>query len=1091
MVEIIRQKKAHDVLPFDGERFTSAVSGQIEVEHLHRYLLARDFCRGKSVLDIASGEGYGSALLAQTAQNVIGIDINESAVAHARKEFVGGNLKYIIGNAQEISLEDDSIDVIVSFETIEHLENQDKFLSEVKRLLRKDGLLILSTPDKNIYSGEGRPSNPFHIHEMSFDDFEKKLSSLFSHVSFLNQRPFIGSGIISHSSGEGIVVFDKARKEDIISSEQLLNAPYIIAFASSAPLPEIKNSIYIARDDLDTDMQERQQAEKRAIAATAAYNDLQSQFDLLKKQEKNARDEMKRASTHRRKSEQAIQDNELVFLQKFAELSTARKLDRDAWKRDSEIKQSLIHDLSASLSEAQSKITAIERSFSWRISGPIRGISNQNPKIAHITRRILRKIRSSIRKQAKHSDVSYISQSDQVADAEQLFNEIFEDANPNIVEKNKNSSSYNNIYLNSSNEPIVSIVIPTYGQDDFTYRCLYSILDFNPRTAFEVIVYDDAFPYLTSSALPEAVQGVRFIRAPQNGGFLKACNNAAKMARGDYIFFLNNDTELKPYALDTLADLLSTHPDIGMTGSKLIYPDNSLQEAGGIIWQDAHGWNWGRGDSIDKPAYNYRREVDYISGAAIMIRRSLFEALGGFDEFFAPAYYEDTDLAFRVRQQGYKVVYEPRSVVVHYEGISHGTDESSGVKAHQVTNRQRMFERWKDVLEQEHFANSNFIVRARDRAKNRKIILVIDHYVPEPDRDAGSRSIMGTLESLVAADWIVKFWPQNRAYSPTYTPTLENMGIEVVDHRYPQSFENWLSEYDGFLDCVLVSRPFVAVEYLPALIARKHLHLCFYGHDLHFLRLRREAVLLNDPIKMEEAQLLESLERRIWRLFDTSIYLSSEEKIVAKALEPNADIRVITPYCFHDFSYRIQAPQTNTILFVAGFAHPPNEDAAVFLVKDIFPLILQKHPSARILLVGSHPTQTVRNLASDKVEVTGWVSDSQLNDYYLSSRAAVVPLRFGAGIKGKVVEALHQGIPLTTTSIGAEGIEGLSKVTFIADTAEEIAYDLVLMLSDDNAWLTRSNAQTRFAENNFSFDAMKGSITSALCDHDNTESFHT
>jgi GT2 family glycosyltransferase len=248
---------------------------------------------------------------------------------------------------------------------------------------------------------------------------------------------------------------------------------------------------------------------------------------------------------------------------------------------------------------------------------------------------------------------------------------------------------------------LVSIIIPAFNQWDYTLSCLHSIRANTPEVAYEVIVADDSSTDETGKIL-DHVGNIRVIRNGCNLQFLKNCNRAARLASGKYLLFLNNDTNVQKNWLSRLLEPAEKDPAVGMVGAKLVYPDGRLQEAGGIIWSDGSGWNYGWFDDPQKPQYNYPREPDYVSGACLLIRRDLWEKTGGFDERFAPAYYEDTDLAFQVRSLGYKVIYQPESVVVHFEGISSGTDPDAGTKRHQEINRMIFLEKWRPVLEKEH-----------------------------------------------------------------------------------------------------------------------------------------------------------------------------------------------------------------------------------------------------------------------------------------------------------------------------------------------------------------------------------------------------
>ncbi|HTZ66994.1 MAG TPA: glycosyltransferase family 2 protein, partial [Roseiarcus sp.] len=250
--------------------------------------------------------------------------------------------------------------------------------------------------------------------------------------------------------------------------------------------------------------------------------------------------------------------------------------------------------------------------------------------------------------------------------------------------------------LPASDHPLVSIIIPSFGKPRLTFQCLKSIAASPPPTPFEVIVTDDASGDPSVELLRE-VAGIRLEINPTNLGFLKTSNRSAEFARGEYLFFLNNDTLLCEGWLEPLLAVFDRFPDAGLVGSKLLFPDGTLQEAGGIVWNDGSAWNYGRSDDPDKPEYNYVRETDYISGCAILIPRALWAKLGGFDELFAPAYCEDSDLAFRVRRAGRKVYYCPFSAIVHLEGLSLGKDVTSGIKAYQIANTQKLYERWRET----------------------------------------------------------------------------------------------------------------------------------------------------------------------------------------------------------------------------------------------------------------------------------------------------------------------------------------------------------------------------------------------------------
>jgi GT2 family glycosyltransferase len=245
--------------------------------------------------------------------------------------------------------------------------------------------------------------------------------------------------------------------------------------------------------------------------------------------------------------------------------------------------------------------------------------------------------------------------------------------------------------------PHISVIIPVFNRVELSLACLDALHGHASRWPYEVIVVDDGSSDLTQRLL-STLPGIRYCRSDENQGFVAACNHGAQQARGEFLVFLNNDTVVQSGWLDALRETFERWPAAGLVGSKLVLPSGRLQECGSLLYRDGSAANYGRGDDPDDPRYGFVREADYVSGAAMMIRRDLFVRLGAFDERYAPAYYEDTDLAMRVRAAGCHVLVNPDAVVIHREGGTAGTDLDAGVKRYQAINQVKFLERWRDAL---------------------------------------------------------------------------------------------------------------------------------------------------------------------------------------------------------------------------------------------------------------------------------------------------------------------------------------------------------------------------------------------------------
>lgn len=619
-----------------------------------------------------------------------------------------------------------------------------------------------------------------------------------------------------------------------------------------------------------------------------------------------------------------------------------------------------------------------------------------------------------------------------------------------------------------------SIIIPVFNKAEFTWQCLGSLLKEIDFSQVEILVVDNASTDNTEEVLARFDNYVRVIANERNAGFVDACNQGAAAAKGKYLAFLNNDTTVLPGWLDYLVETIEGNPSAGAVGSMLLYPDGSIQEAGGIVWENGEAHHYGWRDSPDDRRFNFAREVDYCSAASLIVKQELFQRLGGFDRRFAPAYYEDVDLCFGVRSLGFKVIYQPMSRLVHFEGVTAGTDTATGFKRFQSINREKFVEKWRAVLEREHLKQDlRQLAAASERNRERMVVVVFDERVPSPDRDAGSLRMFLILKTLAAWCHVI-FVPFNRPQGPDYESALWQEGIETadaVDYRRLLKNKN--------VKAAIVSRPSMGSVFIHRIRrVNPKIAIVFDMVDTHFVRFQREYEISGEAAALSEARRYRKLERTLAQASDLVWCASPEDKQVMASEATNTMIEVVPT--IHELRDRGKAfADRQDLLFIGNLAHRPNDDAVLFFMREVYPLVRQSLPNIRLDIVGDNPSAAINAYNSDEVRIRGYIPD--VEPYLRSARVFIAPLRFGAGIKGKVGEAMAYGIPVVTTSIGAEGF-GLTRGldVMIGDDPASFATAIQQLYSQEELWQRVADNGRRRIEEHFTPEVIAETINNSI-----------
>lgn len=613
--------------------------------------------------------------------------------------------------------------------------------------------------------------------------------------------------------------------------------------------------------------------------------------------------------------------------------------------------------------------------------------------------------------------------------------------------------------------PVVTVVIPVHNNFSVTYNCLCSLLVASTCSSYEVVVVDDGSDDLTST-LSECAEGVRVLRNKTSCGFVSSSNLGAGVARGEYVVILNNDTEVTAFWLDEMVHVFNHFDSVGLVGGKLLYPDGKLQEAGGVVYRNCDVANFGRDQNAHAPEYNYTREVHYSSGACIMLRKSHWDELEGFDAKFSPAYYEDTDLAFRVRSKGLKVLYTPLAKVFHFEGVSNGLSLESGVKRYQRVNESKFRERWGTEIIR--FGASEHSKSGADYGVQLRA-LVIDAECPQPDKDAGGYAAVQEMRLLQALGFKVTFIPANLAYLGNYTEALQRQGVECLFAPFSSSIADVLEKRGKEFDLVYITRYGVAEKVVSIVRSTApQAKILFNDADLHFLREIRSALITKCPESMQVALRTREAELSVMRQVDATLSYTDIEAAVIVSHNLGSTRVLRCPWVVEERDHIPGYAARKGIAFLGSFRHPPNAEAVQFFVAHVMPLLRSRLPGITLHIYGSHASDNLAMLSTLDVVVEGWVHS--VEQIYDRCRVFVAPLQSGAGIKGKVIGALARGVPSVLSSIAAEGIRATEGSEFtIAESPAEWVEAIAGLYENKARWTRMSLRARKLATAEYSF----------------------
>jgi GT2 family glycosyltransferase/glycosyltransferase involved in cell wall biosynthesis len=606
------------------------------------------------------------------------------------------------------------------------------------------------------------------------------------------------------------------------------------------------------------------------------------------------------------------------------------------------------------------------------------------------------------------------------------------------------------LVLPTSDAPEVTVVLVLFNQAELTLQALRALRHALDRPA-EVVLVDNASSDRTGELL-DRLDGARILRNGGNLHFLRAVNQAAAVARGDKLLLLNNDARLRPGSIAAAARRLDEEPDLGAVGGRIDLLDGALQEAGSIVWSDGSAAGYGRGGDPWSGEFQFRRDVDYVSGAFLMTPRPVFERLGGFDTAFAPAYYEETDYCLRLWSAGLRVAYEPGVVLSHFEFGSAG---QTAALALQEEHRKVLLQKHAAALRAQPAPGSPPLL-ARMRRRHAGRILILEDQTPYPHLGAGYPRALDLLRAAHDAGWFVTFFP-TLASDVDYTAAYDLIprDVEFAAELGQARLVEFMRARAGAYDAVLVSRPHnmaafrAALTKVPGFISSERV---IYDAEAIFA-----ARGPSDPA---------AVARELALAQGAGAVLAVSEAEAEAFRQAGCRQVAVLGHALQADPGPAELASRRGLLFVGALDEDgsPNADSLAFFVREVAPRLDALIGSDwRLRVAGRSAAPGVRALASDRVELLGPVAD--LAPLYRAARVFVAPTRFAAGIPMKVHQAAAAGLPVAATPLLAGQLGWADgEALAVGEGAEGFAAAVARLYQDEGLWLrVREGALARIS----------------------------